>query len=159
MGVLRMQWWQREAVRRCMLQTLFIVRLIHYGALRSTMCVGKTSDMNAWSSLLPCKAGPAVGACYPPSGPGLVIVSPATVVGAGSATDTAIHGSKRGATPRGVGGGGSELFLSRVCRHEFLCDLSFCLTLLVIKMVSGTSVYFTADNGASPVCHPVPISC
>lgn len=88
-----------------------------------TVCAGKTSDVNAWSSLLPCKAGPAVGACYPPSGPGLVVVSPA-VVGAGGATDTANHGngysgSKRGATARGMGGGGSELFLSRVCRHGF----------------------------------------
>lgn len=65
-----------------------------------------------------------MGACYPPSGPGLVIVSPATVVGAGGPTDNSIHGSKRGATPRGVGGGGSELFLSRVCRHGCVICLS-----------------------------------
>ena len=87
--------------------------------------------MHAWSALLPCKSGPAMAACNPSTGPGLILVSPAPtassgdlgwVTGAGGGAGSG-GGGKRGAPPRALGGGGSalapsELFLSQIHRDE-----------------------------------------
>lgn len=106
----------------------------HHGcctsAIRST---NPRSDVHAWSALLPCKSGPAMAACNPSTGPGLILVSPAPTAGAedlasaagggGGGGGAVATGGKRGAPPRALGGGGSalapsELFLSQVYRDE-----------------------------------------
>eukprot|EP00903_Cladosiphon_okamuranus_P011112 g10488.t1 len=93
-------------------------------------------DVHAWSALLPCKSGPAIAACHPSTGPGLILVSPAPTAstgdlgwaagagGGGAASGSGGGGGgKRGAPPRALGGGGSalapsELFLSQIHRDE-----------------------------------------
>ena len=115
------------------------------GVLRVVPMPGESSDGHAWSTLLPCKAGPAVAVCYPPSGPGLVLVSPAPAVNVG-ATDFASQGfggSKRGTASRipvsgGTGLSPSELFLSRVRCFYILWYFLSCLVYLINSIICLT---------------------